>query len=283
MPSARPRPTTELCVELLGGPVCIRCDDPDLAERLAMCYGRSPRRDAGGGDPLSATLERGPDGFLVRVTGRAPRTAADAVAALRTFNHELLHAVMLRAPELYYVHAAVVELAGRGVVLPGLSRAGKSTLALAFVAAGAGFLSDELLAFDPAAGVARAFPRAIKIRDACVERFPLLADRFVGHGEGRFLPFSALDPDVAYPATAIAAIVLPRWSGEGGATELRPVSRGDALLELAASSLNFGTHRARSLDCLAQLVQGTRAFALAWNDPHEAVRLVARTLGGEQT
>ena len=44
----------------------------------------------------------------------------------------------------------------------------------AFVAAGAGFLSDELLAFDPDAGRARAFPRAIKIRDECVDYFPEL-------------------------------------------------------------------------------------------------------------
>lgn len=289
MPPARPRPSIELAVDLLGVSVRLRCDDPELGELLEACHSRSSVERGGspagppadpGPEPVNAAVEATREGFRVRVDGRGEQTATDALEAVGALNHELLHAVMLRAPELYYVHAAVVVHEGAGIVLAGESQAGKSTLTLAFVAAGAGFLSDELLAFDPRTGRARAFPRAIKIRDECVRYFPDLEGEFVGSGERRFLPFGSFAADPVLASVAIDAIVLPRWGGEGSATELAPLTSGRALLALAESSLNFGTHRTRSLDCLAKLVRGKPAYALLWSDPHEAVRRVSRALVG---
>ena len=50
-------------------------------------------------------------------------------------------------------------------------------------------------------------------------------------------------------------IVLPRWSPEGSNT-LTPLTQGRALLGLASSSVNFGTHRELSIDHLATIVEG---------------------------
>jgi len=265
--------TRRLSLSLLGVPVTVLADDRELGERLAVCYARSGAEE--GENALTARLERAGTGWRIAVDGREPVRKDDAAEAVRALNHELMHGVMLRNRRLYYVHAAVVEHGGRGILLPGLSQAGKSTLALAFLAAGARFLSDELLAYDASSGRALAFPRAVKIRDACVDYFPAWKDAFLGAGEGRFLPFDALGGEIA-PHAAVHAIVLPRWSGPYGATELVPASPGQALLELAASSLNFGTHRVQSLDFLSDLVAGARAFRLAWREPHGAV---ARVLG----
>jgi hypothetical protein len=262
-----------LALELLGVPVRIRCDADDLAARLAVCYASSRAREPRAGTALEARLEERADTYRVGVDGREPVAAGDPIEAVRLLNHELMHGVMLRAPQLFYVHAAVVRWRGRGILLPGLSRAGKSTLALAFLEAGASYLSDELLAFDAARGVARAFPRALKIRDDCVAYFPTLADRFVGTGEGRFLPFDALAPDVVVEETPVDLVLMPAWSA-GGREELAPLSPGATLLELAASSLNFGTHRAGSIDHLGALVTGTRAYHLRWREPGSAVARV---------
>ncbi len=266
-----------LVLTLIGVGVRVRTNDADLAARLAICYGASLGNAEEAKDGLDAELERSGERWRVRVEGRAETEASDPVAALRTFNHELMHGVMLGARELYFVHAAVVEIAGRGVVLPGLSQAGKSTLALALLERGARYLSDELLAYDPVHERALGFPRALKIRDECVGYFPDLAADFVGHGEGRFLPFRA-HPTALSASTRIAAIVLPRWSGIGCTTELTPLSAGEALLALASSSLNFGAHRTRSLDCLTSLVRTARAWRLLWSDPHDSAARIEEAL-----
>ncbi len=272
-----------LALELLDVPVGLSCADPAHLERLELCYGRS-LRDSVAADAIVACIERRdtarPDAWRVRVSDREPVEADDWVSAIRTLNHELMHGVMLRNRSLYYVHASVVRHRGLGLLLPGLSQAGKSTLARAFVAAGADYLSDELFAFDPATGTARSFPRAPKIRDVCAAYFPGFTGRFVGMGEARFLPFDALPGgDELRASTRIDAVLLPRWAGAGGEPRLAPVTRGQALLELTASSLNFGTHRAQSLDFLVDVVRDARAFTLEWTDPHRAVRDVEAALG----
>jgi hypothetical protein len=263
-------------VDVLGVPVRVRCEDRELARWLLLAWARMPQ--SGRKDALEGALEREGEGFRVRVDGREPLFVSDPTDAARTLHHELVQAIMRRAPDLYYVHAAVVEVGGAGVLLPGLSQAGKSTLALALVLAGARFLSDELLAFEPESRTAQAFPRAIKIRDVCVPWFPELAGRFVGTGEGRIVPFHVLAPEVVRGRTRVTTVVLPRWSAYG-TNELEPLTPGTALLALAASSLNFGTHRQQSIDHLATIVTGTRAFQLAWSDPRAAAVRIARAAG----
>jgi hypothetical protein len=271
--------------ELLGVHVRIRCEDAELRRRLAGSYARS----LAAGDaraPLEAVLSAAGDAWLVRVEGREERREEQRATALRAFHHELLHGVMLRARELYYVHAAVVALDGRAVVLPGLSRAGKSTLALALLERGAHLLSDELLAFDPVRELALAFPRAPKIRDECVAYFPRLASAWIGSGEARVAPFEAFAADLVLDRAPVRAIVSPRWSApdEQPSEPLdvcRPVRAGEALLDLSSSSLNFGTHRARSLDCLTRLVAQAACARLDWRDPHAAARSIESLVGGE--
>ncbi len=262
-------------LELLGVPVRIEASDEELRARLALCYGRS--RSAPATRALSAHLSRAAQGYRIAVDTRAERLEADATEAVRALNHELLQALMLRCREHYFVHAAVVVWRGRALVLPGLSRAGKSTLALALLLEGARYLSDELLCFTRT-GRAEPLPRALKIRDECVAYFPELHGRFVGSGEGRFLPFEALPGDVLAEPAPIGTIVVPRWSRDAGDRPV-PISRGEALLALAAASLNFGAHREQSLDWLTTLVGETAAYALAWSEPRAAARALVTELG----
>jgi hypothetical protein len=260
-------------LELRGVPVRLEAGDDDLAATLARLYAASFARAVGSApaaDELSASIARVGDGHRIAVEGRDERIEPDATAGVRALHHELLQALMVRRRELYFVHAAVVTWRGRALVLPGLSRAGKSTLALALVLAGAGFLSDELLAFTPE-NRAEPLPRALKLRDECVHAFPELAHAFTGSGEGRSVPFEALRADVVAAPAALGAVAVPRW--DPAATDRpEPITRGEALLALAASSLNFGAHRAGSLDRLADLVGDAATFALAWNDPRAAAR-----------
>jgi hypothetical protein len=264
-----------LAIELLGVPVRIAAQEEELRARLALCYGRS--RSAPSARALEASLTHAREGYRIAVDTRAERVEQDPTEALRALNHELLQALMLRCRGHYFVHAAVVVWQDRALVLPGLSRAGKSTLALALVLEGARYLSDEVLCFTRA-GLAEPLPRALKIRDECVAYFPELAARFVGSGEGRFVPFEALPGDALAAAAPIGTFVVPHWARDAD-DRPAPISRGEALLALAAASLNFGAHREQSLDWLTTLVGETGAYALAWSDPRRAARALLAELG----
>lgn len=64
------------------------------------------------------------------------------------------------ASQFLFVHAGVVGWQGKALVAPGPSRAGKSTLVLELVRAGASFLSDEFAVFDRQ-GRVHAYPRTL--------------------------------------------------------------------------------------------------------------------------
>lgn len=87
---------------------------------------------------------------------------AKVVDALAALAH---HHVAAHADEAVFVHAGVVGYEGRGVLLPGSSFAGKSTLTAALVAAGATYYSDEYAVFEPGTGLVRAFPRELSLRE----------------------------------------------------------------------------------------------------------------------
>ena len=53
------------------------------------------------------------------------------------------------------VHAGAVTWRGSGIILPGPSRSGKSTLVIALLEMGATYYSDELAVLDPSGQSAR--------------------------------------------------------------------------------------------------------------------------------
>ncbi len=213
----------------------------------------------------------------VAVDGRPATQVVGFLEAIRAFNHELLHAVMLRRRSGFYIHGAVIAFGDKGVVLPGLSRSGKSTLALAAIQRGGRFLSDDLAVFEPGTGQCLAYPRALKIRDECVPYFPSFADQFLGDGEGRLLPFDALPEATVMSQVAVKMVVLPKWSAEES-PEFVPISSGKALLRVAESALNFGAHREQSIDHLSGLLKGTRSYRMTWREPHHAVQRIMDAL-----
>jgi hypothetical protein len=249
----------------------------DVRARLAVCYGACRGDALTETAPIDASIERGSDGYDIRVPGRDNARAPDLIGAISALNHELLHALMLRNLHLFYVHAGVVAFGDQAIVLPGLSRAGKSTLVLALLREGARLLSDELAVYDPASGRLLAFPRAIKVRDECVCYFPELADRFVGSGEGRFVQPAALGSDAVASSARARLIAAPRWQ-DSGECALEPLSAGQGLLHLASAALNFGAQGARSIDHLAALAEGADSVALPWRCPRTAASLLRARL-----
>lgn len=263
---------------LLGVPTEVTTGIAEAAARLEVVYAAQRAGD----DPRPARIEgrlgRSEHGFDVRVTGREPSSHVELVPALRALNHDLLHAAMTVARDHVYVHAGVVTVGNRAIVLPGLSRAGKSTLVLALVEQGAALASDELLVLDPGSAELLPFPRAVKLRDECVAYFPRLAGVAVGSGEGRFVRTEALPGGVATRSARAALVVLPAWDPAGD-DRLLAITRGEALLGVVASALNLGAHGPAAMGHLARLLETAGTARLRWRDPARAAAAMLSALG----
>jgi len=89
--------------------------------------------------------------------------SADLRLALDMLDAELRMYIALHAPNFIFVHAGVVGVAERAIVLPGRSFAGKTTLVAALVQAGAEYWSDEYAVLD-ADGLVHPYTKPLSVR-----------------------------------------------------------------------------------------------------------------------
>jgi hypothetical protein len=159
-------------------------------------------------------------------------SAADVVPVLAQV--ELY--VAERAPGLVFVHAGVVVVGGRAVLLPGRSMAGKSTLTEALVRAGATYYSDEFALLDEDARV-RPYPRALALRTGT-------------HSRARRIPVSELGPGSgeAVPVGLVAQLVFDATRGWRVET-LSPARTALALIDNAVAA------RSRTAEVLERCVR----------------------------
>jgi hypothetical protein len=87
----------------------------------------------------------------------------DLGVALDTLESHLQMHVAVYAPERVLIHAGVVGWQGRAIVLPGYSRAGKSTLVAELLRRGATYYSDEYAVLD-ANGLVHPYARRLSLR-----------------------------------------------------------------------------------------------------------------------
>lgn len=83
--------------------------------------------------------------------------------ALGILDAELRMYIALHAPNHVFVHAGVVGVEDRAIILPGRSFAGKTTLVAALVKAGAAYWSDEFAVLD-ADGLVHPYPKPLSVR-----------------------------------------------------------------------------------------------------------------------
>jgi hypothetical protein len=152
-----------------GRRVGVRTNDPALLDRVCELL---PPGWEPGFSPLVDHL------FSLRVGGRAGRLrryhllyagftllarSADLGVVLRELESRLHLYVGEFAANRVFVHAGAVGWGGRAVLLPGASRAGKSTLVAALLRAGAHYYSDEYAVLDPQ-GRLHPFARPLSLR-----------------------------------------------------------------------------------------------------------------------
>ncbi len=188
---------------------------------------------------------------------------------------------LLKHQGLYGLHAGGVCRDGRALLLPGTRGSGKSTLTLALVRAGFGFLGDDtlFLARRPKGLKILAFPDELDLTDQTVAFFPELAPLLVpsrpaGWRKRQLRAERTYDTEVVWECEP-ALLVFPQVAGVRE-SRLAPMPKDEALLELAPNVLLTDPESSQAhFDALAELVERSDCWRLeTGTDLDEAVRLL---------
>jgi hypothetical protein len=231
-----------LGIRAYGVTIAIRLSDAALAGPLRSIL--PPRHAAA--DPAGAQVAFG---FAGRADGaftvtRGPAFLADGVplhAALGCLDAHIRQSIAGESPEFVFVHAGVVAHRGRGLILPGVSFAGKTELVAALLRAGASYYSDEFAVLD-ADGRVHPYPRRLSVRDR-------------GTGQARDTPAEELGAPTGISPVAVRLIAVTRYVARA---EWRPVERSPAggALHLLAHTGQARREPERTLQAVYRAAEG---------------------------
>ena len=148
-------------LDLDTGPFVIRIETPitTLAEEVRALYGEFPLDEGGGLADFHVTVLRpaGPLGIRrwwrrqasVLLDEDRPFEPLPVDMAVPMLEWSINWCAATRANQYVMIHAAVLELGGRALILPGVTGAGKSTLCAGLAHRGWRLLSDEFALIRP--------------------------------------------------------------------------------------------------------------------------------------
>ena len=165
-------------VSLFGVRLAVASDSAAMAQALDRYVLPWLPRSALDGEATDRRVEvRGAaegGGFEILVDGAVAHASPDPLAAIPPVQRALDEAVVRLQTDVAVVHGGVVGHAGRVILLPGSTGAGKSTLVAELVRQGATYFSDEYALIDKA-GRAHPYPRPLFLRDGPGDGRPVLA------------------------------------------------------------------------------------------------------------
>ena len=208
----------------------------------------------------------GPTGvsILIFENDQQVRTTPDRALALAHLVWRVSqHVIAVASESFLLLHAAAVERGRNAVLLPAPSGSGKSTLAAGLVAAGFGYLTDDVCAIDLETVRVRPYAKPISLaagsRPAVRARRARAAGRrrARAHAHGRVHHRARTWADTSAARARRARSSCPRYAA-GSRTELTAMSRAEAVIVLGEQSFNFNELAPDALPLAADLVRGCR-------------------------
>jgi hypothetical protein len=193
----------------------------------------------------TATVMR--DGSTLTINKSPSAACAELVADLQTF-------LACQAPGRTFIHAGVVALGDRALVLPARSGGGKTTLVAALLAAGAAYGSDEFAVVDQH-GFVHPYPRQLALkRPGTYPRWT----PFSTFGRAQFsggIPVQAI-VFTSFAASHVAADGLaahPVPDGSDSGTRFRHLTPGEIVVRLLEHCGGARIRPAETLKALAAM------------------------------
>lgn len=265
----------------------VDCDDDDTARFLSHVLSplRAADADADAGPAVTARYD------LRSARGQAlGRLTLDGAVVVDRQSDALLCATLLwhvnrgvvdASTDHVLLHAAAAAEGGHAVLLPAPMESGKTTLVAGLVRSGLDYLTDETVALRPD-GTIDAYPKALSVDEGSWQVLAELRpdpvrtpDRLTGAQWN--VPPDELRPGCAVRTARPRLVVLPRYVA-GSATELTPVTRAEALVEVLGQVFVPDRDRARDLRVLAEVLRSCECYRLVSGDLDGAVAAVRTAL-----
>ncbi len=253
---------------------CVLSDQPDLLGFIDHLWAHArTRRDPEHTIEIVSSAE----GWIVAVDGVTTGPACPTALVLARFHWAVNTLARAHPGDSVLLHAASVEIGGRGVVICGPSGSGKSTLALGLCERGAGYLSDEIAAVRRADISVGAYPKPLSLRPGSWPFATTLYPRL----PAELVPFIADEWSLVMPvvrADVRAGLLVLLASGGADAGDATPVPRASALVELCEMAEDLAHAPSGSFGALADFVRSVEVLRLPVGELDTMCELVERAV-----
>ncbi len=215
---------------------------------------------------MECGLKRDGASYRVTMSGKPISESAEAQEALDRYAHEVMLHVAEHAAERIFVHSGVVAWRGRGLLLPGTSFAGKTTLVAELVRAGATYYSDEYALID-ARGWVHPYPRPLALRAPGSEKQTPTDVETLGGVAG-------VEP------LRVSHVIFTRYT-PGGTWRPKGVPAGMAALEMMRHAVPVRRTPQRVMEALARMLDGATVLQSHRGEAEETARLLLAMLRSE--
>ena len=199
--------------------------------------------------------------LLIERKGACPELARDDGDFLYIFEKDMTIETQKLRADLYFLHAAMLELNGRGLAIVAPSGSGKSTTTWGLLHHGFKYLSDELAPLDLTTMRVHPFPHALCLKNVPPGDYPLpketLYTRRTAH-----VPTASLPGDTTVGIVPLEVILFVHFCGDIDEPVLKPLGKAEAAARLFMNALNPLAHAGHGLDGAIEIASRTRCFEL---------------------
>jgi hypothetical protein len=220
-----------------------------------------------GPTPMTLSVSMAPEGIYVLARDGQRFSTGTAADVFDDFERQFRNHIAFNATDHVFMHAGAVAHAGRGIVIPGASFSGKTSLVAALVRAGATYYSDEYAVLDLEGNLCP-YPKPLSLRlnpDSAVQ-----TNRHVGElgGVG------------ASVSTPIGLVAITQYR-PGVMWEPTDLSRAEAVLAMLEHTFRGRDRPQQTLKTLRQAVEHAHGVRGDRGEASEAVPdLLARAGAG---
>ena len=193
--------------------------------------------------------------------------------------------IALRSHSFLMLHAAVVAMGDKGLLLPANPGSGKTTLSAGLALRGWRLLSDEFGLLRPGTADILPVPRPLALKNESIEVIrDFSSAAHIGpatHGTRKGTVAHLRPPGDSIAGSDRTAegkwIVFPRWEA-GSECVITEVSRGEAFMRLAANAFNYELLGEAGFETVTKLVERAECYDLVYSDLDLAVGALADLL-----
>jgi len=251
----------------MGCQVCIKCMDAEVLTLFRVLYGAmaGDRKPSIWKADLTYVAGCREGGYFAEKSGLEIAASNDVGEFLFMFEQDLVVAVQLKRPDLYFLHSAILEYKGRAVALIAPSGSGKSTTAWAMLHNGFSYISDEMCAINLDMMTLAGFSHALSLKQRPPEpyRLPKAALRT---SRSYNVPVDSLPAVAPVREIRLGAIFYVRYDKRAQGPQCTPVGKAESCARLYANALNVLAHPGSGLDAAIRITQAVNSYSLVTCD-----------------